>query len=54
MKRMRECPNCGNAYLIEKELHLGSPGENIGTERMYECSSCKVLFHEEELEGKYH
>jgi len=54
MKRWIECSNCGNAFLVEKELQPGTREENIDTERVYECPTCKVLFHEEELEMKSH
>ncbi len=54
MKRCMECPNCGNAYLVEKELFPGTREEKIDTEVRYECPTCKVLFHEEELEVKLH
>ncbi len=49
MKRKIECPNCGKAFLAKKRLHLDTQKEKIGTEIVYECPACKVLFHEEQL-----
>lgn len=50
MKKSIECPNCGNAFLVEKEIHPGTREQKVLSELVFECPICKVLFHEEELE----
>lgn len=44
-----ECPGCGKAYLVKKELRPGKQGDNYGPEIVCECPRCKIIFHEEEL-----
>jgi ssDNA-binding Zn-finger/Zn-ribbon topoisomerase 1 len=50
MKKSIECPNCGNAFLVEKKIHPGTREKKSHSEFVWECPLCKVLFHEEELE----
>jgi uncharacterized C2H2 Zn-finger protein len=48
-KQKIECPNCGKAYLKEKEVGSEEQKTKYGSEIVCECPNCKIIFHEEEL-----